>query len=167
MSDELLALVRRLDKGGGNRRPQGTNRRQAPPRAPARAPKCPNCLKDGHTAAECKAARVESSKRLCFECGQPGHQARRCPKLAGRGVPAKSIDQDDGGDEVALCLECCSDGGGFTRVGKAKIPQPIGTTMGDVFEIAFNRFNALREDSGDMPTNEKKKERHRDCSREM
>jgi hypothetical protein len=39
--------------------------------------KCANCLREGHTAAECKQPKCE--KRRCFLCLGEGHQARNCP----------------------------------------------------------------------------------------
>jgi len=70
VSDELMAFVRKFD----NKRKAGASGKA--PAAGARKPKCTNCLKEGHVAADCRGPKVEQSGRLCFDCNQPGHQAR-------------------------------------------------------------------------------------------
>ncbi len=65
-------------------------------------------------------------------------------------------------DAFALCLESESrvDAEGFTRVGRAVIPKPIGATIGDVLEKAFqNKFSPLNGIDDDAKKKKKKKKK--------
>jgi THO complex subunit 4 len=83
-------------------------------RPPRPAPKCFNCGKDGHRAADCTEPKKETpagaegeEKNVCFQCGKPGHRARQCPEGGGerggrggrrggkRGKPAVGADDLD------------------------------------------------------------------------
>ena len=87
MSDEVLAIFKKFGNGGGQRRgPPGAGK-QPPAANGSRPVKCANCLRDGHTAQECKQPKVDQAKRLCFERGLPNHQARNCP-TKGKNTPA-------------------------------------------------------------------------------
>ena len=131
-------------------------------------------MREGHTAQECKTAKVDQSKRLCFDCNLPGHQARNCPSKSK--VPVKAIEDGDVAanalDIWGLCLtsepepkvHTCSEG--FTRVGRPVIPKPIGSIMGEIIDAAFkNKFQVLSE--VDDVKKKKKKQKVSNSSKDM
>jgi hypothetical protein len=92
MSDEVLAIFKK--SSGGNRRPGAPGAKTQTRGPPAGTkPKCANCLREGHTAQECRTPKLDQSKRLCFDCDLPGHQARNCPSKGK--VPVKAIEDGD------------------------------------------------------------------------
>ncbi len=104
-TDEILAVQRRFQRFGGQRRTgpggAGPPRRDAPrnpggrpERLPSTAPagpsKCVNCGQTGHEARRCPKAALAKEERPCWLCGKPGHVARECPNKE-RGVAAKAV----------------------------------------------------------------------------
>ena len=82
---------------GGVSRPEGAQRAKSDL-------KCVNCGKTGHTAVECRGAKVDREKRHCFNCGKTGHLAKDCASAKAR--PANMVEQahGQGGDCYALCV---------------------------------------------------------------
>jgi len=46
----------------------------------SRSPRCYNCNKIGHLAADCRLPKRE--KGSCFQCGEMGHLSKECPTKA-------------------------------------------------------------------------------------
>jgi len=46
----------------------------------SRSPRCYNCNKIGHLAADCRLSKRE--KGSCFQCGEMGHLSKECPTKA-------------------------------------------------------------------------------------
>ena len=84
--DDIIAMVERKTRSGQwqqrrSRKTSAQPRRtpRAEPRSEARTdPKCGNCG-GKHSTRECSKPPLALDDRACFECGQPGHVARRCP----------------------------------------------------------------------------------------
>ena len=62
---------------------------------------------------ECKKEKVQRADRLCFQCGKPGHEARRCPEKSAK--PAQSLE--GGPREVPSLM---FDEEGFTPIQRRK-----------------------------------------------
>ena len=54
--------------GGGFRGGVGRTQREGPPMRDKRDMSCVNCGKKGHSAADCRGAKLERDKRPCFVC---------------------------------------------------------------------------------------------------
>ena len=171
-SEEMIAIVQMLADGGcqqgeimalakkfyNRRKPQQKgswqrpNQTQAPSRPPAgaaggaRTMRCGNCGEKDHTSAECKKPRIEVRDRKCWNCGQTGHMSSKCPKLKQEGGRSNinGLDGQDGA-HYAFCLE---NDDGFTRVrrGVKTKPTPQAVTMGDMIDVAFNKYALLNEE---------------------
>ena len=48
-----------------------------------RPPKCANCNREGHVAADCRQKRVEAKDRRCHNCNKTGHTVEFCHKRIG------------------------------------------------------------------------------------
>ena len=98
--EELNAFFRRTIAGkaaarqpGGGGRPEARRPGRETPARDCRDIKCPNCGKIGHTKEDCKAPKLALSDRACFERGETGHTAAKCPKK--KTGHAKTIKADD------------------------------------------------------------------------
>ena len=107
--------------------------------------KCANCLKEGHTAAECRQPKCE--KRKCFLCLGEGHQARNCPNKD-KNVPA----------HARLLEETFTvDADGFVPIQRKK-PEPRKATLADFMtpvkkvdkRSVFSKFAEFIEDDGEV-----------------
>ncbi len=99
---------------------------------------------------------IASEKRLCFECGEPGHTARRCPKkqngagklqgggraAGGRGGSVRVVEPE-GEDFPCFGFGCVEHGPGFTRVKRGAKPRPQGAALGDYFPDSSRNTFAL------------------------
>ncbi len=144
MSDgELCAFVRKRFLPGQRdaRKLMAPRRESAPPRD-KRDVTCPNCLKKGHTSQECRAAKVLSKDRKCFECGEAGHIASKCPNKD----KTKSLTEEAASAAKPVWLGCVADSEDvpvhrrkMTPLSKAIVtrPEPRGCTLGDCIGGVF------------------------------
>ncbi len=186
MSDgELCAFVRKKFLPGQRRGPPRTapprDARDSPPRtAPPRDARditCPNCLTKGHTAKDCKAAKVMSKDRLCFECGEPGHIASRCPNK-GRAKPLSSMTEPPADGPKRVWLGCVADSAEIPVHRKRMIPmskamaprpEPRGCTLGDCMGGVFAQLAELERAEAAVAASEdaKRTETEEICPNEL
>ena len=89
--DYVLVMNVRRNQGRNTQRPSGrpsAGVRLATPPRDIRDTKCANCGGLGHTAPNCKKAKVPLEERRCHNCNQPGHIAAKCPE---KGKPKPNV----------------------------------------------------------------------------
>ena len=154
--EELCALLRR-PPGKGSGKVSGKNRpaREAPARD-ARDVRCGNCGGKGHTSQDCREARRGPQQRTCFECGEPGHVAAKCPKRAGARPPSRPEKLQ--AEPVTRILDCrLLDDAGYTpvhrqrRQGAERLRRRADLSSSQSDPPEANRFAALTNGDASSP----------------
>ena len=139
VEDILAAVQRYQNKRGTGRRPPPPTRRKEEPTRPPR--KCPNCG-GTHEDRRCPKPPVENGKRLCWNCGEAGHIASKCPAKTVRAIEDGTVGHV--GELKAMFMV---DDEGFQKVPprhpRGTRPMPSVATLGSY--ITPNTFAALSE----------------------
>ena len=139
VEDILAAVQRYQNKRGTGRRPPPPTRRKEEPTRPPR--KCPNCG-GTHEDRRCPKPPVENGKRPCWNCGEAGHIASKCPAKTVRAIEDGTVGHV--GELKAMFMV---DDEGFQKVPprhpRGTRPMPSVATLGNY--ISPNTFAALSE----------------------
>ena len=146
--EQMIFMLQKRRMGGMGGR---DTRDQRPPRRPegkVEDMRCVNCGKKGHRTRDCPDPwEADPKKRPCFTCGKKGCIASKCPdrkapppRRDGRAQSARAL-QEVQMDEAFVMEAVNMKKGGFTVVGNSKnFPKPKGATLGDIINVAKNRF---------------------------
>ena len=112
---------------------------------------------------DCKKAKKDFKDRSCFNCGEPGHQSKDCPKKA---ASVRTL-QEEPRDGAGVFIGCLGDDEGYIPVHRAKNlaaarrrflpppdqPEPRGCCLGECIKSAFTRLEiAARPDPDNSPS---------------